>query len=66
MFAIMDNVLSKSSLKLKKLQLMNILIKVDFLNLNLETITCMFPYFQYLGVSYKTKYLKVTMIDKQL
>ncbi len=33
---------SKLSLKLKKLQLMNISFKVDFLNLNLATITCMF------------------------
>jgi hypothetical protein len=43
---------------------MNISFKADFLNLNLKTITCMFPHLHYLGVSYKTKYLKVTMIGR--
>ncbi len=48
-----DSILSKPSLKLRKLQLRGIPLDADPVNLNLETIACLFPRLNHLGLSYR-------------
>ncbi|CAM6028704.1 unnamed protein product [Sphagnum balticum] len=51
--AAVDSILSKPSLKLRKLQLRGIPLDTNPVNLDLETIACLFPRLNHLGLSYR-------------